>query len=111
MSEVAANEVLPDNRTPASYAERTVELSRKRLTALAEQDKDWWLTTVLFFDVRRERIWIFWRRLLHTAHRAQLGVFLRLLNKTVPSTYVPTADVRWEELIQQLASRQQAESN
>ncbi len=49
------------------------------------------------FDVQRERIWIFWRRVLHTAQkRAQLTVYLRLLNKAVPAAYGPTADVTWE---------------
>ena len=43
-----------------------------------------------------QRIWIFWRRLLHTAHhRTQLTVYLRMLDKPVPSTYGPTADVTW----------------
>jgi len=97
LPEVPANEVLPADRTPQSYAARMVELSRKRLPFLAEQNEEWWLTIVPFFDVERERIWIFWRRVLHTAHhRAQLGVYLRLLDKTVPSVYGPTADVRWE---------------
>jgi hypothetical protein len=54
------------------------------------------LERVPFFDVERERIWIFWRRVLHTAHhRTQLTVYLRLLDKPVPSTYGPTADVSW----------------
>jgi uncharacterized damage-inducible protein DinB len=97
LPEVPANEVLPAHREPQIYAARMVELSRKRLQFLASQDEDWWLTVVPFFDVERERIWIFWRRVLHTAHhRAQLGVYLRLLDKTVPSVYGPTADVRWE---------------
>ena len=49
-----------------------------------------------FFDVRRQRIWVFWRRVLHTAHhRAQVGVALRLLEDRVPPTYGPTADVTW----------------
>jgi uncharacterized damage-inducible protein DinB len=95
--EVPANEVLPTDRTPQTFAARMVELSRPRLQFLANQNEEWWLTVVPFFDVERERIWIFWRRVLHTAHhRAQLGVYLRLLDKTVPSTYGPTADVRWE---------------
>jgi uncharacterized damage-inducible protein DinB len=95
--EVPANEVLPSDRTPQTFAIRMVELSRPRLQFLASQNEEWWLTVVPFFDVERERIWIFWRRVLHTAHhRAQLGVYLRLLDKTVPSTYGPTADVRWE---------------
>jgi hypothetical protein len=82
LPEVPANEVLPDNRTPHAFAARMVELSRERLHFLASRGEDWWLTVVPFFDVERERIWIFWRRVLHTAHhRAQLGVYLRMLNK------------------------------
>ncbi len=47
--------------------------------------------------VNRERIWIFWRRVLHSAHhRTQLSVYLRLMNKTVVPVYGPTADVTWE---------------
>ena len=97
LPEVPANEVLPEERTPYAFASRMVELSRPRLKFLAEQDQDWWLTVVPFFDVQRERSWILWRRILHTAHhRAQLGVYLRLLNKSVPSIYGPTADVHWD---------------
>ena len=97
LPEVPANEVLPQERTPRAFAARMVEVSRPRLQFLANQDEEWWLAVVPFFDVECERIWILWRRILHTAHhRAQLGVYLRLLNKTVPSIYGPTADVRWE---------------
>jgi uncharacterized damage-inducible protein DinB len=71
-------------------------LAKARLPFLAEQDESWWFAIVPFFDVQRERIWIFWRRILHTAHhRTQLAVYLRLLDKVVPSTYGPTADVTW----------------
>jgi hypothetical protein len=74
-----------------------LELARPRLEFMAERDEQWWLTVVPFFDARRERIWIFWRRVLHTAHhRTQLTVYLRLLGKAVPSTYGPTADVSWQ---------------
>ena len=97
LPEVPANEVLPPNRTPPAFAARMVELASERLHFMAKQDEDWWLAVVPFFDVERERIWIFWRRVLHTAHhRAQLGVYLRLLNKSVPSIYGPTADEHWE---------------
>ena len=97
LPEVPAKEVLPSSRTPHAFAARMVELSLVRLNFLAQQDEEWWLTVVPFFDVERERIWVFWRRVLHTAHhRAQLGVYLRMLDKSVPSTYGPTADVRWE---------------
>lgn len=97
LPEPAAAEVLPESRTPEDYAARMLELSRARLKFLADQNEEWWLQVVPFFDVERERIWIFWRRVLHTAHhRAQLGVYLRLLDKKVPSSYGPTADVSWE---------------
>ena len=85
----------PAEVLPATES-RFVDLARKRLDFFALQTERWWLEVVPFFDVRRERIWIFWRRILHTAHhRTQLTVYLRLLNKTVPSTYGPTADVSW----------------
>src|SRR5689334_14813212 len=72
LAEVPANEVLPQERTPRAYAARMVELSRARLHFLATQTEDWWLAVVPFFDVERERMWILWRRVLHTAHhRAQ----------------------------------------
>ncbi len=89
-------EVLPAGRTPGDFAARLEKLARPRLGYLAGRDGAWWLGRVRFFDVERERIWIFWRRVLHTAHhRTQLTVYLRLLGQTVPPTYGPTADVSW----------------
>jgi uncharacterized damage-inducible protein DinB len=97
LPEPLAAEVLPKSHTPDDYAARMLELSRARLAFLAGQNEEWWLEVVPFFDVQRERIWIFWRRVLHTTHhRAQLTVYLRLLDKKVPSTYGPTADVSWQ---------------
>lgn len=91
------SDVLPREHTPEAYAARMRELAVPRLHRLAERRERWWLETVPFFDVRRERIWIFWRRVLHTAHhRTQLTVYLRLLGKPVPPTYGPTADVTWQ---------------
>jgi hypothetical protein len=70
--------------------------SGPRLEYLAEEDDAWWIEIRPFFDVQRQRIWIFWRRVLHSAHhRTQLAVYLRLLGKPVVSTYGPTADVTW----------------
>jgi uncharacterized damage-inducible protein DinB len=89
--------VVPDVLTVASCIGRLQALALGRLTLLAQQPEAWWLEQVAFFDVRRERAWIFWRRVLHTAHhRTQLTVYLRLLDRPVPATYGPTADVRWE---------------
>lgn len=95
--EPRAAEVLPSLETAEDYATRMRDLAEPRLSFLSKQPEDWWLQRVPFFDVVRERIWIFWRRLLHTCHhRTQLTVYLRLMNKSVPSTYGPTADVTWE---------------
>lgn len=95
--ELPPSEVLPQGQQPENYAKRMHELALPRLSFLAARHELWWLGKARFFDVERERIWIFWRRVLHTAHhRTQLTVYLRLLGKSVPSTYGPTADVRWE---------------
>jgi hypothetical protein len=59
---------------------------------LAARVESWWLEQRPFFDVTRERIWIFWRRILHSAHdRTQMTVYLGLFEKSVP----PPADVTW----------------
>jgi uncharacterized damage-inducible protein DinB len=97
LPEPPAADVLPQAQTPAEYARRLHELALPRLGFLAARAEDWWLGVVPFFDVRRERVWIFWRRVLHTAHhRTQLTVYLRLLGRSVPSVYGPTADVTWD---------------
>ncbi len=94
--EPPAAEVLPGGEIPQDYWRRMRELAYPRMAFLAVQSEAWWLEEVPFFDVARQRVWIFWRRLLHTCHhRTQLTVYLRLLNKEVPSTYGPTADVTW----------------
>lgn len=96
--EPAPADVLPAGAlTVGACIDRFVQLARARLPHLAGQDEAWWLVCVPFFDVERERIWIFWRRVLHTAHhRTQLTVYLRLMDRRVPPTYGPTGDVSWE---------------
>jgi uncharacterized damage-inducible protein DinB len=92
--EPASDHVLPTSLTIGDYCQRVAALAKARFLFLAEQDETWWYAVVHFFDVQRERIWIFWRRILHTAHhRSQLTVYLRMLDKVVPSTYGPTSDV------------------
>ena len=89
-------EVLPGEMEVEACCARLVQLARVRLGFFAEQAEPWWMEVVPFFDVRREKIWIFWRRVLHTAHhRTQLTVYLRLMEHKVPATYGPTADVSW----------------
>ena len=76
---------------------RMEELARPRLSFFAAQTPEWWMQDVPFFGLTRQRIWVFWRRVLHTCHhRTQLTVYLRLLNKPVPSVYGPTSDQTWE---------------
>ncbi len=95
--EPEADALMPKEITPAAFCARNEELCKPRLQRLADREERWWLEVVPFFDVRRERIWVFWRRVLHTAHhRTQLAVYLRLLGKPVPSIYGPTADVTWK---------------
>ena len=97
LPEPPAAEVLPENSGVQDFATRLIELAVPRLAYLAQCDEAWWIEQVPFFDEVRERIWVFWRRVLHTAHhRTQLTVYLRMLEKPVPSTYGPTADVTWE---------------
>jgi uncharacterized damage-inducible protein DinB len=94
--EPPADAVLPARLTVPSAIERLVTLARPRLDFFAAQPAEWWMTRVKFFDVERDRAWIFWRRVLHTAHhRTQLTVYLRLMGRAVPATYGPTADVTW----------------
>ena len=89
--------VLPVEVTLSACRDRLVELALPRLAFLAAASEAWWLATVPFFDVERQRIWIFWRRVLHTAHhRTQLTVYLRLLERQVPATYGPSADDSWD---------------
>lgn len=98
LAEPPVETLLPPETTAGvrAYIERLVALAGARLPALAAGDEAFWQAEVPFFDVRRERIWVFWRRVLHTAHhRAQVGMCLRLLEDRVPPTYGPTADVTW----------------
>jgi uncharacterized damage-inducible protein DinB len=89
-------EVLPKSEMPEDYGNRMRELAVPRLDFFARQNEAWWLQEAPFFDVVRQRIWIFWRRVLHTCHhRTQLTVYLRMMGRPVPSTYGPTADVTW----------------
>jgi len=95
--EPAPADVLPSQLTVDAAIGRLAQLAVARLAFLAGQRQEWWLVRVPFFEVERERLWIFWRRVLHTAHhRTQLTVYLRLMDRSVPPTYGPTADVKWD---------------
>jgi uncharacterized damage-inducible protein DinB len=99
--EPPAQEVLPlsDRPAVADYVGQYVRLARLRLPQLAAGTAAWWLEARPFFGgLARERIWVFWRRVLHTCHhRTQVQTWLRLAGHTpVPAIYGPSADVTWE---------------
>ncbi|HLJ29238.1 MAG TPA: DinB family protein [Candidatus Angelobacter sp.] len=95
--EPEAAALMPQKLTPEAFCRRHEEISKPRLARLAAGDEKWWLEVVPFFDVQRQRIWVVWRRVLHTAHhRTQLSGYLRQLGKPVPPSYGPTADVTWQ---------------
>jgi uncharacterized damage-inducible protein DinB len=95
-SEPLSADALPATETVETMVDALLTLAAPRLDFLVGRNEGWWLEPVRFFDVGRERIWVFWRRVLHSAHhRTQLTVYLRLLDKPVVSVYGPTADVTW----------------
>lgn len=84
---------LPAEETRMGFIERYAEDSQKRLDALRAKDDAWWEAETDFFEVRRPRMWIFVRRLTHSAHhRGQWTTMLRMLGRALHSTYGPTAD-------------------
>lgn len=94
-------ELLPPGEKPpvAVYLEKYVWLCRQRLPQFAAGTSAWWLEPRPFFGgLTRERIWIFWRRVLHTCHhRTQVQSWLRHAGKPVPAIYGPSGDVKWAE--------------
>jgi uncharacterized damage-inducible protein DinB len=81
------------------YIEKYVWLCKRRLPQLAAGTTDWWLAPRPFFGgLTRERIWVFWRRVLHTCHhRTQVQTWLRLAGEHVPAIYGPSGDVTWTD--------------
>ena len=106
LEEPAAEELLPAPEPPHGepqrvepYLDKYVWLSRRRLPQLAAATAAWWLAEVPFFGgLRRQRIWVFWRRVLHTCHhRTQIQTWLRLAGRHVPAIYGPSGDETWSE--------------
>jgi uncharacterized damage-inducible protein DinB len=79
-----------------TYIDKYIRLCKLRLPQLAAGTTSWWLEDRPFFDnLTRQRIWIFWRRVLHTCHhRTQVQTWLRLAEKHVPAIYGPSGDVK-----------------
>jgi uncharacterized damage-inducible protein DinB len=84
---------LPGQETRLEFIRRYAEDSERRLAALRRTDDRWWQAMVGFFDVSRSRAWILTRRIAHTSHhRGQLMAMLRMMGRSLHSTYGPTAD-------------------
>jgi uncharacterized damage-inducible protein DinB len=100
-AEPPVEELLPPGEAPpvAAYLGKYVALAKARLPQLAAGDTAWWLAVRPFFGgLKRQRVWTFWRRVLHTAHhRTQVQAWLRLAGCAVPAIYGPSGDVHWSE--------------
>lgn len=77
------------------YFETCLQDGRNHILSAQENilDKPWTLRsgkTVFLTDPKREVLRMAYSQIIH--HRAQLGVFLRLLNIPIPGSYGPSAD-------------------
>ena len=99
--EPPVEKLLPQGEKPGvqAYIDKYVWLARQRLPQFAQGTSAWWLEPRSFFGgLKRERIWIFWRRILHTCHhRTQVQTWLRLAGQHVPAIYGPSGDVKWAD--------------
>ncbi len=97
----AVDGLLPPGENPVvqAYLDQYVSLAKRRLPQLAAATADWWLEERPFFGrLKRQRIWTFWRRVLHTCHhRTQVQTWLRLAGQQVQAIYGPSGDVTWDE--------------
>lgn len=101
LTEPPVEELLPVGEKPPvqAYIDQYVKLAKRRLPQFAAGTTAWWLEERDFFGgLKRERIWVFWRRMLHTCHhRTQVQTWLRLAGQHVPAIYGPSGDVKWSE--------------
>jgi uncharacterized damage-inducible protein DinB len=84
---------LPAREDRLGFLEHYAEASARRGERLRAQPPEWFAGETRFFDVTRSRAWVLTRRIAHSAHhRGQLTTYLRLLERSLYSTYGPTAD-------------------
>src|SRR5205823_13407121 len=93
--EPPVEQLLPAGEKPVvpAYIDKYVWLAKLRLPQLAAATAEWWLGEMPFFGgLRRQRIWTFWRRVLHTCHhRTQVQACLRLGGaEFVPASCAPS---------------------
>ena len=98
--EPPAETLLPKSDKPEvkDYVDRYVDLALLRLPQIATASSEWWLEERPFFGFERQRIWTFWRRVLHTCHhRTQVQAWLRMADTFVPAIYGPSGDESRED--------------
>jgi uncharacterized damage-inducible protein DinB len=84
---------LPAREDRLGFLEHYAAASGRRLERLGHEPAEWYAEETRFFDVPRSRAWVLTRRIAHSAHhRGQLTTYLRLLGRSLYSTYGPTAD-------------------
>lgn len=85
--------LLPAREDRLGFVEHYAAASAGRLALLAAKPPEWFAVETRFFDVLRSRAWVLTRRIAHSAHhRGQLTSYLRMLGRSLYSTYGPTAD-------------------
>jgi hypothetical protein len=69
-----------DKPTMTAYIQKYARLAKQHLPQLAKGTVAWCLEVRPFFGgLQRKRIWVFWRRVLHSCpHRRQVQTCLRL---------------------------------
>ena len=95
--EPPATQILPVEQTIDALALRLVELASARLNWLSAFTEADWLRSTDFFDVQRERIWVFWRRVLQQFQHSGQGVraFCEAHALSEPSFYA------WRRILQE----------
>ena len=84
---------LPAQESRMAFLEHYAEASNRRHKRLRTMPAAWFEEGTTFFAEPRSRAWVLVRRIAHSAHhRGQLTTHLRLLGRTLYSTYGPTAD-------------------
>jgi len=88
-------ELISNNNDLMNYFEKTLSDSREQLATAAEDvlDQSWTLRNgadIYHVATKAEIIRMTYSQIVH--HRAQLGVFLRLLDIPIPGSYGPSAD-------------------
>ncbi|HEX6810634.1 MAG TPA: DinB family protein [Planctomycetota bacterium] len=86
-------EVPPAEPTRIAFLRHYAAAGEQRLAALHGKDDAWWEAEVAFFETKKPRTWVMVRRIAHTSHhRGQQTALLRMLGRSLHSTYGPTAD-------------------